>query len=253
MKKWVIAVTIVLYFPFMAASQELTAREIVKKANEVMNQERVAVKVKMTIMTTSGKTRELFFDSWSMGHGEKNLIRYTAPRRVKDQAILLLNNADDIWSYFPRTNRVRKLASHAKRQKIQGSDFSYEDMGAGDRFLKDFTPKRLGSENREGHPCHKIELAKKKDVDSNYSRMILWVDMENYMIWAIDYYDEKEDTLKTKTLIMSDMKIIEGIPTPRKMVMYNHLDNTKTVQELLEISYRVDLNEEMFTERGLKK
>ena len=73
------------------------------------------------------------------------------------------------------------------------------------------------------------------------------------MTWSIDYYDEKDESLKLKTLIMSNMKMIENIPTPLKMVMHNHLDNTSTVQEFLEISYSVELDKEIFTERGLRK
>ncbi len=42
----------------------------------------------------------------------------------------MLNNADNIWTYFPRTKRVRKLASHAKKQKVQGGDFTFEDFSS---------------------------------------------------------------------------------------------------------------------------
>ena len=42
----------------------------------------------------------------------------------------MLNDGDDIWTYFPRTRRVRKLASHAKKQKVPGSDFSFGDFSS---------------------------------------------------------------------------------------------------------------------------
>lgn len=238
---------------FSSFSQDMTATEIIQKANNVINQESAFGKAKMTIITTSGKTRELFYDSWSKDKGKKSLIRYTAPHRIKGQAMLMLNNADDIWSYFPRTNRVRKLASHAKKQKMQGSDFSYEDMGSGDSFVTDFTHKYIRDEKKEGHTCYVIELKTKKGIDSNYSKIIAWIDKENFVIWAIDYYDEKKPDLLTKTLIQSNLKIIDNIPTPMKMVMHNHLDNTNTTSEYLEIKYNIKLDDAMFTERGLKK
>ena len=234
-------------------SQDMNASEIIQKANDVLNQESVFSKAKMTIITTSGKTRELFYDSWSKDKGRKSLIRYTAPPRIKEQAMLMLNNADDIWSYFPRTNRVRKLASHAKKQKMQGSDFSYEDMGSGDSFVTDFTHKYLKSEKKNGHDCHVIEMKAKEGVSSNYSKVTVWTDKENFVIWLIDYHDEKKPDMLTKTLTLSDMKIIDGVPTPMKMVMHNHLDNTNTTMEHLEIKYNITLDDAMFTERGLKK
>jgi outer membrane lipoprotein-sorting protein len=233
-------------------SAEPDANEIVQKANDVLNQETAFAKMKMVITTTSGETRELFFDSWVKDRGDKVLIRYTAPARVKGQAMLLLNNAADIWSYFPRTNRVRKLASHAKRQKMEGSDFSYEDMGSGDSFMTDFDHKLLGEETIDGHACYKIELAKREGTDSAYSKIIAWVEKERYVIWRLDYYEEDQPDVVAKRLTVSDVKVIDGVPTPMKMVMHNLLDGTETSQEFLEVSYNVQIEDSMFTERGLQ-
>ncbi|MCP4725415.1 MAG: outer membrane lipoprotein-sorting protein [bacterium] len=254
MKKLITTILLLLFlFPAIVSAQEMTAKEIVQKANDILFQETAFAKTKMIINTTSGQKRELFFDSWIKDRGGKSLIRYTAPRRIKDQAMLMLNNADDIWSYFPRTNRVRKLASHAKKQKMQGSDFSYEDMGSGDSFMNDYTHRKLGEGEKEGKDCYQIELTKNENIDSNYSRLILWIDKEQYVIWVIEYYDEKEPDRLVKTLIQSDLKIIDGLPTPMKMVMHNHLDNSSTAQELIEIKFNIEINDNMFTERGLKK
>ena len=91
--------------------QELTSEEIINKVNELMNQDTVQAKVKMTIVTSPDNERVFIYDSYSKNKGEKNLLRYIEPKRAKGQAILMLNYADDIWMYFPRTKRIRKLAS----------------------------------------------------------------------------------------------------------------------------------------------
>ena len=114
---------------FKTYGETLTSQEIVNKMNEVINPQTAQAKAKVTIITSSGKERTFIYNSFTKDRGEKNLIRYLEPKRAKGQAMLMLNNADDIWAYFPRTKRVRKLATHAKRQKWEGSDFSYEDMG----------------------------------------------------------------------------------------------------------------------------
>jgi len=111
MKTLIITTTIILFCLSAISGQELTANQIIHKVNDLMNQETVYGKIRMTIVTTSGKKRTFEYESWSKDKGEKNLIRYTKPARVKGQAILMLNNADDIWAYFPRTKRVRKLAA----------------------------------------------------------------------------------------------------------------------------------------------
>ena len=210
-------------------------------------------KAKMTIITTSGKKRTFIYNSWSKDKGEKNLIRYLEPKRSKGQAILMLNNADDIWSYFPRTQRVRKLATHAKKDKMQGSDFSYEDMGSGDAFIDDFVSKRLKDEKMKGYDCYKLELTRKSNSDVSYSRLIMWVIKENFYPIVIDYYDEDDPTLNQKRLVQSDIRVIDNIPTAMKVVMYNKLDNTQTEFEFLEVKYDIKLSDDMFTERSLKK
>jgi outer membrane lipoprotein-sorting protein len=233
--------------------KELMASQIVDKMNEVINPETSKSKLKLTITTSSGKLRTFIYDSYSKNRGEKNLIRYLEPSRTKDQAILMLNNADDIWAYFPRTRRVRKLATHAKRQKLEGSDFSYEDMGSGDAFINDYDSRLLGEEKKEGYECYKVELVRKKDSDAGYSRLIMWIIKGNYFPVVIDYYDRKDLEFLTKTLIQYDIKYIDNIPAGMKIVMYNKKDDTQTAMEIIEIHYNIDLDDSLFSERNLRK
>lgn len=253
MKTMIISGIIVLIIAPVLLSQELTGKDIIDKVNELMNVETSYAIAKMTIVTTSGNKRTFVYESWSKNKGEKTLVRYLEPRRVKGQATLMLNNADDIWMYFPRTQRVRKLATHAKKQKMEGSDFSYEDMGSGDAFIKDYNPKRLKDEKMEKHDCYKLELIRKPDSDLSYSRLILWVVKESFVPIVIDYYDEDDPSLLLKRLVQSDIQIIDGIHTPMKVVMYNKIDNTQTEMELLEVEYDIELDDDMFTERSLKR
>ena len=253
MKQIILSLLIVLFLTPASSSQELTGKDIIQKVNDLFNVESSYSKSKMTIVTTSGSKRTFLSESWSKDKGEKNLVRYLEPRRVKGQAILMLNNADDIWSYFPRTQRVRKLATHAKKQKMQGSDFSYEDMGGGDAFIDDFVSKRLKDEKMEGKNCYKLELIRKSKSDISYSRLIMWVIKENFIPIVIDYYDEDDSTQLEKRLVESEIRIIDNIPTAMKVVMYNKNDNTQTEMELIEVKYNVKLSDDMFTERSLKK
>ena len=174
----------------LSFGQELTGEEIINKVNELINQDAVQAKIKMTITTTSGQKRIFVYDSYSKNKGEKNLIRYIEPKRVKGQAILMLNYANDIWIYFPRTKRIRKLASQSKSQKMEGSDFSYEDTGASDTFIIDFTSNKLGSEKKEGS-------------ETGYSRLIMWVIKDSFFPVVIDYYGRDNPELLIKPEIAS--------------------------------------------------
>lgn len=234
-------------------SQDFTGKDIIDRVNDLMNVSTAYSKSKMTITTTSGQKRTFISESWSKDKGEKNLVRYLEPTRVKGQAILMLNNADDIWVFFPRTQRVRKLATHAKKQKMQGSDFSYEDMGGGDAFIDDYTAQRLKDEKKEGFDCYQVELIQNEGAEVSYSKLVLWVIKENFVPVVIDYYDEDAPDRVLKTLVQSDIQLIDGLHTAKKIVMINRNDNTQTEMEMLEIKFNIELEDSMFTERELKK
>ena len=242
-----------LLTPLWGQDAALTGDDIILRANEVFSPQTSHSKSRMTIVTTSGSERTFVFESWSQNKGEKNLVRYLEPSRVKGQAILMLNHADDIWSFFPRTQRVRKLASHAKKQKMQGSDFSYEDMGSGDAFIEDYTAKRLDDTKAEGFDCFTLELTRKPESDIAYSRLVIRVIKDNFFPVAIDYYDDKDPELLLKKLVQSDIRDVDGRPTAFKMVMSNLNDNTQSDMEFLEVRYDLPLEDSMFTERALKK
>src|SRR5665648_1100461 len=254
----IILILVTLFLLIFSASilsfgQELTGEEIINKVNELMNQDTVQAKVKMTIVTSSDNERVFIYNSFSKNKGEKNLMRYVEPKRAKGQAILMLNYADDIWMYFPRTKRIRKLATNSKSQKMEGSDFSYEDTGASDTFIENFNSKKLGSEQKEGQDCYKIEMLKKEGIESGYSRLIMWVIKDNFYPVVINYYDAEDPELLLKTLIQYDIKKIDGIPTATKMVMCNQQENSQTSIEMLEIKYNVELDDSLFTERNLQR
>ncbi|NHZ87007.1 MAG: outer membrane lipoprotein-sorting protein, partial [Planctomycetia bacterium] len=95
-----------------------TGQEIVEKMSEIMTQENSKATITQTITTSSGKKRIFEFEMFTANEGEKTVMRYLKPSAARGQAFLMLNNADDIWTYFPRTKRIRKLASSSKNQKV---------------------------------------------------------------------------------------------------------------------------------------
>ena len=255
MRKVLFIFVLIVCFGLVAeeGDERITAEEIIRTMTETLNPEQSDAVMEMTIVTSGNQERTFVYKAYSKNKGEKGLMKYLEPARVKGQVVLMLNNADDIWMYFPKTKRVRKLASHAKKQKVQGSDFSYEDLGSSDEFIDDYNSNLIGEEEKDGKLCYKLELAKKEDSDAGYSRLIMWVERDTYVPVVMSYYHEKDSSLLEKELFVSEVKTIDGIPTPMKMVMYNRLDNTKTSMGTREVTYDVDLPDNLFTEMGMKK
>ncbi|KPJ60845.1 MAG: hypothetical protein AMJ46_05010 [Latescibacteria bacterium DG_63] len=242
---------VLLELPLLA--EDLTGPEIVRKVSNQMNQETSWGMMKLTIVTTSGKEREFTYEGFTADKGRSTVVKYVSPARVKGQAVLLLNNADDIWSYDPRTDRVRKLATHAKRQKMQGSDFTYEDFGSGNLFVTDFEAERVADEKVGRVTCYKVVLRKKEKSGSTYARVVMWVSKENLVPIRIEYYGTDEPEVSKKGLVQSDIKNIDGVPTAMKAVMHNNLDGTDTKLEILEYRYNLAIEKSRFNQRGFYK
>ena len=204
--------------------------------------------MRQVIITFGGKKRTLEMQAYTKNKNEKQLIVYTAPMRVKGDKILMLNEGDDIWFYTPKTDRVRHLASHARRQKVQGSDFAYEDM-AGGNIEDDYTYKLLGEEKVLGTECYKIELIP-TESGPHYSKLILWADKEKFLTRQIDYYEKGE---LLKRLQCLDVQNIDGHWTAMKLVMKNLQEGGETVIGTVEIKFDLDLDDEIFTTRNLKR
>jgi outer membrane lipoprotein-sorting protein len=228
-----------------------TGAEIIDNMIEVLTPENSKGSIRQTIITSSGKTRSFEFEMYSANRGEKNLMLYTAPAAVRGQSFLMLNNADDIWTYFPRTNRTRKLASSAKNQKVQGSDFTYDDLGSGDSWKTEYLSENLGAEKFADVKCWKVESNGIPEEDPAYFRIMIWVRQSDYYPLKMDYYED--DGKVAKSLFFEDIQLIEGYPTAMRMVMYNNEKGTETSMETRAITYSWEPASGFFSERSLKR
>ncbi len=241
-------VLLIVFWTGSVSAQELSVLEIIRKIDAT---ERVASSKsqgKQIITTSGGKKRTLEMIAFSKNRNEKQLMVYTAPKRIKGDKILMLNEGDDIWFYTPKTDRVRHLASHAKRQKVQGSDFNYEDM-AGGKIEEDYTCKLLGSEEIDGRKSYKLELIP-TESGPHYSKLILWADAERFITLRIDYYEDGE---LLKRLLCKDIRNIQGHWYAMKLIMTNLLEGGETVFETEEIEFDLELDDTIFTTKYLKR
>lgn len=250
--KILIPAMIALIFGIAFAQSEVpTGEEIVEKMTDIMSQETSKSTLQQIIVTSSGHERTFEFEMFTAEKGEKTLMRYLKPSAAKGQTFLMLNNANDIWTYFPRTNRVRKLASSSKNQKVQGSDFSYEDFGSGDSWKKEYKSKNIGSEKVNGNDCWKLESIGIPEEKPSYSKMVVLARKSDSYPLLIHYYND--EGYIEKSLEMDDIRVVEGVPTAFLMKMVNHEEGSETIMKTLSTTYEWMPPSNFFSERTLKK
>jgi outer membrane lipoprotein-sorting protein len=234
----------------IAAEDAKDATAILKKADAAGFAKSTRMKVIQKVITPSGDTRTFNLLTYTQDGNEKSLTHYVSPEQVRGMKVLTLRDGNDIWSYFPRTNRVRKLASSARNRKVQGSDFTYDDMAQG-KMVKQWRGKVLGEEKTAGRACFKLELFPTDAGPKSYKRTITWIDKSNYSPVRIDYYDL--DNYLQKRLELKRYKKIQGVLIPFDYVMLNLTDGGKTLMKVAAAEVNIKLDPVIFTEAGLSR
>jgi outer membrane lipoprotein-sorting protein len=248
MKKVILITVVMCTVLGTVHAHALTPAEIIKKIDDTGRVSSSEGMARQIITTSGGKKRTLEFRSYSKDRNDKQLVIYTAPKRVKGDKILMINEGDDIWFYTPKTDRVRHLASHARKQKVQGSDFAYEDL-AGGSIEEDYTYTLVDEEKIDGTRCYQFELVP-TESGPHYSKLVLWADKETYVTTRIDYYEDGE---LLKRLRCYDIRNIDGHWCAMKLVMTNLQEGGQTVMETLEVKFDIPLEDTLFSTRSLKR
>jgi hypothetical protein len=231
------------------ASFAVTIDDVLDKMEENENANTSRMTMTMTVIDAGGRETVSELISYSADKGDKGLMEYIAPARIKGMKILTLNDGDDIWFFSARTGRVRKIASNQKSQSVNNSDFSYEDMSSSDR-REDYTCKLLADKKNNGTDCYTVEMKPKKD-DISYSKIVFYVDKKTYLPTEGHYFDE--DGQLWKKLFMKNPSKVGKYWNAESIEMHNVLKGSKTIMKTNKVEYDIELDKNMFSERNLKR
>ncbi len=245
-----LALTFVLYSPAFA----LSGRDVYDKVDEVrkkaLNRKTEAT---MILFDKGGgrRTRTLIEYSKKTGpEAYKVLVVFKTPPDLRDVGFLIHARtlADrDLWAYFPEMKRIRKIPTSSQDDSFFGSDFSYDDF-SGPPELDDYKFKILGEETVKGVQTYVIEVTPK--IRRKYTKYIAWVAKDLWIHVKIEYYQE-DDIYRAG--FFSEIKMIDGIPTPLRFEMEDRKKNHRTEFTIEKIRYNVELSDDLFTQRSLER
>lgn len=184
--------------------------------------------------------------------GDKSLSVFDEPKDVRGTKFLNFSHtltSDDQWIYLPAVKRVKRISSRNKSGPFLGSEFAYEDLGSFE--VEKYQYKYLQEEPCEDLVCHVLELIPAYE-NSGYSRLIAWIDTTHYQQRKVDYYDRKNSLLKT--LKNKDYKLYEEkYWRPSQREIFNHQNKYQSILIAVEYNFDVTLDDELFSQRGLKR
>ena len=162
---------------------------------------------------------------------------------------------DHQWLWLPALKRVRQISGGARSESFVGTDFSYEDLSimveALDWQDDKATSTRLGEETVDGMACDIIEMRPTADADVQYASVRLWLGQGDQLVRKFEFRDAAGTLLKT--LLLSDIRSEQKIPTAHRLEMRNEQTGSHTTVTVSDLAYDTGIADEEFTQRRLEK
>jgi len=186
------------------------------------------------------------------GDGDKSMSIFDEPADVKGTAFLTYSHAlipDEQWLYLPALKRVKRINSKNKSGPFMGSEFAYEDLAS--QEVAKYTYKYIRDEKLNDVDCFVVERYPAYE-HSGYTRQLAWVNKDRYVAEKIEFYDRKNDLLKT--LINSDYKqYLEQYWRPSEMLMENHQTGKSTLLRWENYVFKTGLSDDDFSRNSLQR
>jgi len=211
-------------------------------------------KVKMTITSKQGQTREREFiilrRDIKDGGDQNYFVYFHKPADVRKMVYMVHKHAelqkdDDRWLYLPALDLVKRIAAGDKRTSFVGSNFLYEDVSG--RSLEEDTHELVDANDR----LFVIKNVPKKPDTVEFSYYNVAIDRNNFVPMKMEFYDKQG---KLHRIIESiKVEIIQDFPTVVKSLVSDLKTGGKTEMEFSDVKYDIGLDEDIFTERYLRR
>lgn len=223
------------------------AKEIVRKANELIRASSSYSEVKMKVIKPDW-SREMTMKMWAL-EPDYALILITEP--AKDRGMVTLKRKTEVWNWIPGIHRIIKIPPSMMLQSWMGSDFTNDDLVKQSSIVEDYDHKFTGDEKYGGYDCYKIELTPKESANVVWGKIIVWISKEGALSLRSDYYDE--DGYIIKKMTGSKVKKMGGrvIPTLWEMQPVDK-PGQKTVMEYLDIKFNIKTKTSFYSQKNMK-
>ena len=204
----------------------------------------------MTLINKNGVKNELCcsVDNLSDENDcQKSLIKFCEPDELCGTYFVNYsyeNGEDENWINQSVFNRLDKIEARNKAASLLGSDFSYEDLSVKD--ISDYKYSWLRDELLNGEICSVVEYYPADEENSGYSRLVKWIDKDNFSVCKVEFYDRKD--FHVKTLAYANYRKFQNkFWKAEEEIMSNHKSGKTTILEYSDVRFDVGLNDGDFS------
>lgn len=178
---------------------------------------------------------------------KKTLIRFKSPKSINGTGLLSWLNIDKTttqWLFLPRLKVSKKIKSKDQSKSFMGTDFIFEDLSPIDlnNYEFNFSEKSYTDEEL----CYVIHCSPK--TPSSYYKKVYFIDVENFQVRKIIFYDSKDNI--DKTLYVYDIYKKEKYWSPKQLKM-ERVNGNYTLMNIESFDPNAFLEDSLFTESYL--
>lgn len=232
-------------FAIPAQAEELTADQVLKKADDVVNMPKVMSLTSTLTVSEAGKPDKVRQLNVWQSQGMR-LVKFTKPASEAGIALLSTDTQTN-YAYLPEYEKVRRIAAHVRNQTFMGTDFSQEDMAVS-RYATEYVPKMV-SQTAEAWV---LELNRKPGGSAGYGKLVVSVTKDHFLFSKIEYYDDKGAKLKSEE--RTNLKLFnDKYWILQNIKMTSAKDNHVTKLENTNFKFDENLPADFFSQRTLKR
>jgi len=170
----------------------------VDRANAGFASDRSALTMELINAHGDVTTRRLLLETVEgTEDGDRSRVVFEWPADVKGTRLLTWTHKrsdDDQWLFLPSIKRVKRISANNKSGSFMGSEFAFEDLASVE--VEKYRHTLLAEPVVAGRNCWQVERVS-TDSSSGYKRQVIWFDKEYMNPLRIDFYDRKDELLKT--------------------------------------------------------
>ena len=230
------------------SQEQLTAEQIIRKADEKVRGKTNQSVLEMEIVRPSWK-RNISMKSWANGL-DYSMTYITAPARDKGQ--VFMKRETEMWNWMPTIGRMIKIPASMMSQGWMGSDYTNDDILKESSIVVDYNHSIFAEERLEGFDCYKIEMLPKEEAAVIWSKVYKWITKNDFIQIKSEYYDEEDELVKSD--FGYDFKVMDGrlIPSRIEIVPAGE-EGKKTILYIKEIKFDIELDKSFFSQQNMKR
>jgi len=247
--KSILTIGILLGTALLTYGQDLSPKEIIRKADEKFNGELTSTSIMAMTIVRPTWERTIEFKNWTSGR-EYALTLITSPAKDKGQSFL--KRQQEMWNWNPTISRLIKLPPSMMSQGWMGSDYTNDDILKESSVVNDYDHEIVGEEEYDGRTCYKIKMVAKEDAAVIWGHQLRWIDKKDFLFLKSELYDE--DGYLVRTELGSEIKTMDGrlIPTRIELIPAEE-EGQLTIIEMKEMKFNEPIEESFFSQQNMKR